>query len=95
MTDERPESQPLNYLPRRTRRPLGRGGIVALLGAVVALGGTVVFVFAHSLTETDNLNAEHRRLHETLWAMFGIALLLAGTAIAVVGLKSWCNRDGG
>ena len=96
MPDELPESQPLNYLPRATRRPiLGRGGRVALLGAAVALAGAIVFICAHSLTETNSLVAEHRRQHELLWAAFGIALLLAGTTVAAIGLKSWCDRDAG
>ena len=91
MADERPEPQPLDYLPRRARARVGRGLVVALIGALVALGGTVIFIAAHSLTETDNLVAEHRRQHELLWAAFGIALLLAGTLIAAVGLHAWCG----
>ena len=93
MTELRPDSQPLDYLPRRPRRRLGRGGLVALLGAAVALAGVTVFVFAHDLTETNNLVADHRRQHELLWAAFGIALLLCGTAIAAVGLRAWCGRE--
>src|SRR5215207_8669240 len=96
MPDEQPtEAQPLNYLPVgvRRRRRVGRGGIVALLGGLVAAGGVVVFVYAHSFTETNNLVAEHRRQHEWLMAALGIALLFCGTAVAVVGLKAWCDRD--
>jgi hypothetical protein len=93
MADEQPGTRPLDYLPRTTRRPGRRGLVVALAGAVVAVGGAAVFIAAHSLTETDFLVAEHRRQHELLWAAFGIALLLCGTIIAAVGLKAWCGRD--
>ena len=93
MADEPTKSQPLEYMPHWTRRPLGRGGLVTVLGAAVALAGVGLFVFAHDLTETNDLVAEHRRQHELLWAAFGIALLLCGTAIAAVGLKVWCGAD--
>lgn len=93
MAEERPTPRPLDYLPRGHRRRGPRGVIVALLGVLLMLAGTAVFVGAHSFTETNNLVAEHRRQHELLWAAFGIALLLAGAGIAGVGLKSWCDTD--
>ena len=93
MAEQPPSSQPLDYLPRRARRPGSRAAFVALLGGVVALGGAAIFIVAHSVTETDFLPGEHRRLHELLWAGFGIALLLCGTIIAAVGLNAWCGRD--
>ena len=91
MVDIRPPTQPLDYRRHGKRRRAGRGGFVALVGAMVALGGVVVFVCAHSFTETDSLVAEHRRQHELMWAAFGIALLLSGTMIAAVGLRAWCG----
>jgi hypothetical protein len=99
MADERPaEAQPLDYLPLAApgrRRRLGRGGVVALIGLIVAAGGVAVFVFAHDYTETINLAAEHRRQHEWLMAGLGLALLLCGTAVAIVGLRAWCERGEG
>ena len=97
MPVERANPEPLDYAARPPRRRATRGGIVALLGASTALIGAGVFICAHKLTgaDYDNLVAEHARLHELLWALFGIALLLAGALIAAVGLRFWCGSDAG
>jgi hypothetical protein len=87
----------LDYEVGRPRRRRSRGATVGLLGGVLASGGVAVFLFAHRLvgSEWNLLVAEHARLHEMLWAAFGIAILLAGAAIAAVGLASWCRSDTG
>jgi hypothetical protein len=95
MAVEVTEPQPLEYAarppPPPPRRRVTRDEIVALLGAATALIGTVLFACAHKLTDYDTLVAEHARLHELLWAAFGIALLLAGAMIAAAGLSAWCR----
>ena len=97
MPSERPNPEPLDYAARRPRMRATRGRIVALVGASAALIGALVFICAHKLTGTDydTIVAEHARLQELLWALFGIALLLAGALIAAVGLRSWCGSDAG
>jgi hypothetical protein len=97
MSVEQPQPEPLDYAVRGTRRRLPRGVIVAILGAAVASAGVAVFLCAHQITghDYDSIAAEHARLHESLWAAFGIALLLSGTWITAVGLTSWCRSEAG
>src|SRR4051794_37841242 len=83
MPEERREPAALDYVtPGRRQRRWSRGVIVALIGAAVALGGTIVLFCAHAMTDSNYLVAEHRRQHELLVALFGITLVLAGTIIA-------------
>lgn len=65
---------------------------VALIGAAIALIGTVFFACAHKFSDPYGLE-EHMRLHELLWAAFGLALLLAGALVAAIGLRSWCRNE--
>ena len=97
MPVERADPEPLEYATRRPRLRRTRGGVVAVVGAAAALVGTLVFLGAHALTGADygTLPAEHARLHEALWALFGVALLLAGGLIAAVGLQSGCRSGSG
>src|SRR4051812_25111252 len=87
MSDERSEPEPLDYARRSARGRTTRGAVVAFLGALVGSAGVAVFLLAHRLTggDYDSLPAEHARLHESLWAALGIALLLAGALVAAVG----------
>src|SRR3954454_2379584 len=95
MPVEGTEPQPLDYAARRPPARGRRGGIVTMLGAATASIGTVVFAYAHKLTDYDTLVAEHARLHELLWAALGLALLLAGAMIAAAGLGAWGRSDAG
>ena len=95
MSVERSQPEPLDYAARTTGRRFTRSQIVTLLGAAIALIGILVFLVAHELADYDSLAAEHARLHELLWAAFGIAVFLAGTLFAAVGLASWCRREAG
>ena len=92
-----PRADPLDYEVGRAGRRMSRATIVGLSGGFIASAGVVVFLCAHRIVgrEWDTLVAEHARLHELLRAAFGIALLLAGAAIAAVGLAAWCRSSRG
>src|SRR3712207_809661 len=94
-----PPSQPgpLDYEAGRARRRRSRGLIVSSLGGAVAAAGVVVFLLAHELVRSDFdfLGGEHARLHEALWAAFGLAPRLGGVPFAAVGLRSCASRGGG
>src|SRR5262245_6813358 len=97
MSDDPREPQlPLDYQRRGTRRSQVRGVIVALIGTVIALIGIIVFFSAHAVSiPGSGVNLEDQLLHELLWALFGIALVLGGTLIAAVGLSAWCRSHSG
>ena len=95
MSETRSQPEQLDYQAARARRRRSRGLIVSFLGGSVAAAGVLVFLLAHELVgkDYDSLAGEHARLHELLWAAFGIALLLSGAAIAAVGLAAWCRSE--
>ena len=67
--DPREPQQPLDYLSRGTRRPQVRSGTVTMIGAVIALIGSVVFLSAHAISiPGSGVNLEDQLLHESLWA---------------------------
>ena len=95
MVADRSDPQPLEYAARAQRGRITRGVIVALIGAGIALIGTVFFACAHKFADRSGVYEQHIMLHELLWAAFGIALLLSGALIATVGLRSWCRGEAG
>lgn len=95
MAVDRTHLHPLEYSTRLPLKRMTRGVIVVLIGAAIALIGTVFFACAHTLADQNGVLEEHIRLHELLWAAFGLALLLAGASIAAVGLRSWCRNEAG
>jgi hypothetical protein len=97
MADEPQPFSPLEYQSRGTRGPAAqRGVVVVIVGAFIALVGAIVFFCSEAITAPPRGQAysmDHRLLQEQLWGAFGIAVLLAGTIIAAVGLASWCRGD--
>jgi hypothetical protein len=75
-----------------------------LLGAFIAIAGVVFFLSADAIATSSNsvqlpngngssMNPSDRDRDEVLWSVFGFILILSGTAVAAVGLHSWCQSD--
>ena len=72
-----------------------REAITVAVGVAIAAIGVIVFLYAHTYSTNPYLqdfSESYRHLHEALWAVFGIAILLSGAIIAAVGFASWCNN---
>ena len=73
-----------------------RALVVFGIGGLIAILGVIFFAAAHAIATPGPgipYNGAERDLEETLWAAFGISLLMGGVIVAAVGLWAWC-RDG-
>jgi hypothetical protein len=94
IADDQQSTPTLRYRSPETPPLLPRWKVVAFAGAAIALVGVIVFLSADAVAKPApgvSYILEKRRMDEVLWAVFGIALLMAGALVAAVGLWSWCR----